>query len=159
MMATKGRRTAGRTADVAGELRTVINRLAFHLRKAATRQGVTPTRMTVLVTLSKLGPQRPGDLGAMLGISAASMSRVVEALECGGLVTRSKDPDDQRASRLELTRSGTAILTDVHHEGTSELARGIDALEDEERAALTAALPVLVKLADRHLATDDADGR
>lgn len=138
-------------AELAGGLRTVINRLAFHLRTPATQHGITPTRLSAMVTLYKSGPLRPGDLAGRLGISAASMSRLTEVLEDGGWVGRTADPEDRRAFLLSLTEHGTDALDGLRREGTSRLSDGITALSDEEREALAAALPVLVALADRHV--------
>ncbi len=144
------------TGEVAGQLRTVINRLAFHLRTPATRHGITPTRLSAMAALDRNGPQRPGDLAVRLGVSAASMSRLAEALEAGDLVRRAGDPQDQRACLLSISDRGAAALEDLRREGTSQLSDDIDALSAAERAKLTDALPVLVALADRHL--DAAEG-
>lgn len=140
-----------RAGELAGGLRTAVNRLAFHLRTPATRHGITPTRLSALVALDRGGPQRPGDLGARLGISAASMSRLTEILEEGGWARRDPDAEDQRAFLLSLTDHGIATLESLRREGTSQLTDDIVALSVDEREALARALPVLVALADRHL--------
>lgn len=138
-------------SDVAGELRTVVTRLAYWLRTPATRSGITPSRLTTLAILDRAGPMRPSALADKLGITAASMSRLSEALGSAGLVRRTPDPDDQRAHRLALTDLGVAALADVRREGVADLAADIAALSAADRDALTAALPVLAALADKHL--------
>lgn len=138
-------------AELAGGLRTVIHRLAFHLRAPATERGLTPSRLAVLVLLSKRGPTRPGDLAATIGIRPASMSRLVESLEEEQWVTRSPDADDRRAHLLELTARGRKTLHALRTEGTTWLSEEIATLSSEERRALETALPVLEKLADRRL--------
>lgn len=142
-------------AELAGGLRTAVNRLGFHLRTPATRHGITPTRLSALVALRKSGPQRPGDIASWLGISAASMSRLTEALEDGHWVERSADPSDRRAYLLTLTEHGVRALEELRREGTSQLTEDILSLTAQQRAALAAALPVLIALADRHLAAGD----
>ncbi|WP_052207175.1 MarR family winged helix-turn-helix transcriptional regulator [Sinomonas humi] len=139
------------TAALAAELRTAVNRLAFYLRRDAGKRDLTPSRLAALAALDRGGPQRPGDLAASLGISAASMSRLTEALESGGWVRRTPDSADRRAFVLALTEEGTATINDVRREGTSQLAEEVASLSAPERAALVAALPVLTGLADRHL--------
>jgi len=37
---------------LAGSLRTEINRLAYHLRRPATKSGLTPTRLAALAALA-----------------------------------------------------------------------------------------------------------
>lgn len=142
-------------AELAGELRTVINRLSFHLRTPAMERGITPTRLSTLVALERSGSLRPGELAGWLGITAASMSRLCDALEDSGLVRRTPDPDDHRATRLSLTGHGEAELRRVRRAGTAELMDDIARLPRRQRGALEEALPVLVALADKHLAARD----
>lgn len=136
---------------LAGGLRTAISRLSFHLRTPATRQGITPTRLTAMASLEFSGPMRPGDLAARLSISAASMSRLTEAMVEGGWVERAPDPDDRRACLLNLSEHGSAALTAMRQEGTSWLSKDIAALPTEQQAVLAAALPILQALADKRL--------
>ncbi|HEU0257130.1 MAG TPA: MarR family transcriptional regulator [Microbacteriaceae bacterium] len=138
--------------DLAGMLRTSVGRLSYCLRGPAAQSGLTPTRLTALVSLEKTGPVRPGQLARGLGISAASMSRLLEALQVGGWVRRQPDPDDQRASLVGLSPDGTERLGKLRQEGTTELSDSLDHLDAAERAAIAAALPALTHLADTYLA-------
>jgi DNA-binding MarR family transcriptional regulator len=147
--------TANGPNELAGELRTVIDRLAFHLRTPAMRHGITPTRLSALFALERNGPLRPGDLASRLGIAAASMSRLCDALEDAALVRRTSDPSDNRAIQLAITAHGVAELAEVRRAGTQELVDDIGQLSAEEREALATALPVLIALADKHLGPAD----
>jgi DNA-binding MarR family transcriptional regulator len=135
-------------ARLAGGLRTAVARLNHFLREPVARRGVTPTRLTAMATLEKRGPMRAGDLAAGLSISAASMSRLVEALEEGGWVARERDPEDRRAQLLSLSANGRETLETMRREGTGELADAIRSLSEADRDALAAAVPVLVRLSD-----------
>jgi DNA-binding MarR family transcriptional regulator len=134
--------------ELAGGLRTVVNRLAYALRSPVARDGITPTRLATLMTLKKCGPLRPGDLAARLSISAASASRLIDALIEGEWIGREPDPDDRRACLVSLSPHGVETLERLRREGTGELAAGIEALPAEQREALAAALPALITLAD-----------
>lgn len=148
---THGESGRADVAELAGGLRTAVSRLAHILRSRALDQGMTPTRLTVLATLERHGPLRPGDLASRMNITAASMSRLTEALEDGGWVTRDPDPADRRACQLRLNAHGRMTLDGLRRENDSELADDISSLSAHDRAALEAALPVLTALADRHL--------
>jgi DNA-binding MarR family transcriptional regulator len=137
--------------ELAGGLRTVVNRLAYALRTPVAADGITPTRLAGLMTLMKHGPLRPGDLAARLSISAASASRLIDVLIEGEWVGREPDPDDRRACLISLSPHGVATLERLRREGTGELAAGIEALPADQRESLAAALPALVALADRFL--------
>jgi DNA-binding MarR family transcriptional regulator len=139
---------------LAGELRTEVHRLAYHLRTPATRSGVTPTRLAALAALSR-HPEglRQGDLAELMGVSAPSMTRLVEILLEAGWVERLRDPDDQRALVVRLTHVGGKTLDTLREESTGQLSEELAELSAEERAVLGAAVPVLRKLADRHVET------
>jgi DNA-binding MarR family transcriptional regulator len=135
-------------AQLAGGLRTAVARLNHFLREPVARLGITPTRLTAMATLEKQGPMRAGDLAAGLSITAASMSRLVEALEEGGWVARERDPDDRRAQLLSISAHGRRTLRTMRREGAGELAEAIRSLPEADRKALASALPVLVRLSD-----------
>ncbi len=138
--------------DLAGELRTEVNRLAYHLRTPATRSGVTPTRLAALSALARQ-PEgvRQGDLAAQMGISPASMTRLVDIMRGAGWVVRERDAEDQRAYLLRLSDAGEDTLEGLRRESTSQLSEDIAALTGADRVALAAAVPVLRDLADRRL--------
>jgi DNA-binding MarR family transcriptional regulator len=58
-------------------------------------------------------PIRLTDLADVLGVDISTASRQVRDLERAGLIERSDDPDDQRASRLRLSAQGEAALNRV----------------------------------------------
>ena len=142
----------GSAAELAGSLRTVVGRLSHQLRVPAASQGVTPTRLSALIALERVGVLRPSVLAASLGITPASTSRLVESLEAEAWVHRAADPDDGRAYLLRLTAEGSAMLARLRSESDSMLADDLAALSPEARRALAGAMPVLVELADRWVA-------
>ena len=142
---------AVRIAELAGGLRTAVNRLAHALRAPASEHGVTPTRLSALATLDRHGPMRPSALASRMRITPASMSRLTDVLEEGGWVVREPDPADRRACLLRLSDHGAATLVELRLENATQLAADIAALDADDRARLEAALPVLSALADRHL--------
>jgi DNA-binding MarR family transcriptional regulator len=137
---------------LAAEVRTEIARLAYHLRTPATRSGITPTRLAALAALARHpAGLRQGDLAELMNISAPSMTRLVEVMSEAGWVDRSRDPDDGRALLLVLSPVGEKTLETLRQETTSVLSGDLADLSAEERATLEAAVPVLRKLADRHV--------
>lgn len=147
------RRTPSRDVSrLAGEVRTEIGRLAYHLRTPATRSGITPTRLAALAALARYPDGvRQGDLAELMNVSAPSMTRLVEILEEAGWVERRRDPADQRCLLLVLSPLGRKMIETVRDEAATQLSEELAALSADERAALAAAVPVLRKIADRHL--------
>ena len=157
MSSSTSRAKAGedRIAELAGGLRTAVNRLAHALRAPAAEHGVTPTRLTALAILERHGPMRPGSLATRMRITPASMSRLTDVLEEGGWVVREPDPDDGRACLLRLSEHGSGALVALRLENATQLAGDIGALSPADQVKLEAALPVLVLLADAQLDRQD----
>jgi DNA-binding MarR family transcriptional regulator len=149
---TQLRTPSREVARLAGDLRTEVGRLAYHLRTPATRSGITPTRLAALSALTRYPDGvRQGDLAELMNISAPSMTRLVEILEEAGWVERRRDPQDQRCLLLVLTPVGHKTIETLRDEAATQLSTELADLTEDERAALAAAVPVLRKLADRHL--------
>ena len=64
----------------------------------------------ILCRLADEGPQRLGLLASAFGLDPSTITRQVQALEKAGLVERHADPDDRRASILDLTEEGKVTL-------------------------------------------------
>ena len=76
-------------------------------------------------------------VAALLGVSASTMTSVVDGLVARGLVSRSADPGDRRRVLLSLTPEGTRIM----HQGDEVVGAGLDRLllrldPDQAEAAL-----------------------
>ena len=137
---------------LAAEVRTEVARLAYHLRTPATRSGITPTRLAALAALARHPDGlRQGDLADLMNISAPSMTRLVEIMCEAGWVDRRRDPGDGRALVLALSPVGEQTLETLRQETTSVLSGELADLTEDELTALAAAVPVLRKLADRHV--------
>lgn len=86
----------------------VMNQVRTH-ETLCRRAGVVLDRggAALLYTLFSEGEDlRPTDLAERLGIDAPAVTRKVQQLERAGLLARSADPADARASRLALTAPG-----------------------------------------------------
>lgn len=139
-------------ARLAGEVRTEVSRLAYHLRAPATRSGITPSRLAALAALTRYPDGvRQGDLAELMNMTPPSMTRLVEILTEAGWVERRRDPRDQRCQLLVLSPDGHTMIETLRDEAASQLSSELADLTAAERAALAAAVPVLRKLADRHL--------
>ena len=132
--------------DVA-RLRVAIARLSRWLRRHELA-GLTPTQLSALATVDRIGPLRLGDLAAAEGIAPSTLTRLVTVLEERGYVERCPVPGDARASTLAITSDGHAALELIREQSTILLAGRLRTLTDEQRAALAAALPVLEQLGE-----------
>src|SRR5206468_353112 len=92
--------------------------------------------MRLLGALSDLHPLRMGNLAARLGLTARTITTLVDALEREGLLIRQPDPTDRRATLIELTGVGCEYIDRVSAT-LQELAEQVMApLSAEERRQL-----------------------
>src|SRR5687767_10708779 len=68
------------------------------------------------------GPMRPTALAETLGTGASYVSKIVRRLEEDGLVQRSTDPADRRASLVTLTEAGEVAARGVYELGDRMIA-------------------------------------
>jgi len=116
---------------------TIVRALAdliARLRKSADAE--TGARVFLLGHLQRLGPQRMSDLAAKACLDQSTVSRHLRHLEDQGLVDRSPDPDDRRATLLALSDGGVAAL-DRAVQARADLIRSATAdWSDADRQAL-----------------------
>jgi DNA-binding MarR family transcriptional regulator len=134
-------------ATEVARLRVAIARLSRWLRRHELA-GLTPTQLSALATVDRIGPLRLGDLAAAEGIAPSTLTRLVTVLEDRGYVERCPVPGDARASTLAIAAAGHEALERIREQSTILLAGRLQTLTDEQRAALAAALPALEKLAE-----------
>jgi DNA-binding MarR family transcriptional regulator len=90
-----------------------------------------------LIGGSRNGGLRIGDLARALRVTVGGTSKLADRIERAGLIRREPDPDDRRASRIVLTRSGRRALAAAVTTYETELASALDAvLSKEEQAAM-----------------------
>ena len=135
--------------DAAGAARTTLEvlrfaeeiRAAFELH-AQGRYRLSAGRLALLQLLDRDtgSALRPADLAERLGVTRATVSGLLDALEADGLVARRPDPLDGRGVRVALTGTGRERVGRILPGHLERLAAVLRALTDDERSQLTALL-------------------
>lgn len=68
--------------------------------------GLTHPQYLVLLALWEESPLTVSELGRRLSLEPATLSPLLKRLEAGGMVTRQRDPRDERALAVSLTAKG-----------------------------------------------------
>lgn len=134
--------------DVA-RLRDSIGRLARYLRTIDAGSGLTPTQMSLLASLVRLGPVRISELAKRERLNATLLSRAIAGLEAQGLVARTVDPADKRAATIAITRAGRQVLRRLRSARSDVLRSHVVSLPARDQKRLMAVLPVLDDLVER----------
>jgi DNA-binding MarR family transcriptional regulator len=135
--------------DQTARLRAVIGRLGRRLRATSAGSELTPTQTSVLFTIVRSGPLGLGELAEIESVNPTMLSRITAQLCDAGLISREARPGDRRAALVKATPAGRRMRERIHRERTAALGAHVDSLEDEQREALWAALPVLEALAEQ----------
>lgn len=124
-----------------------LTQLASFLRMSGWRDaaplGLTPTQGTCLSLLENRGPNRVTALAKLLGVTQATASDVIAALERKGLVIRQADPADGRAIQVRLTQEGWALAARMSAP-PAPLAKAVEALDEQESAGMRRALSKII---------------
>ena len=133
------------TVALAARLRLGVTRLARKLRQEA-EPGITPSMLSALSSLERLGPLTMGDLGAAEQVSGPTITRVANALVEAGLVAREADPKDRRVIWVRVTPDGARLLERSRRRQGVYLVKRLRGLEPRELETLEEATEILERL-------------
>lgn len=71
--------------------------------------GLTYPQYLVMVALWEKDDQTVGGIGEKLGLESSTLTPLLKRLEALGLVTRSRDPADERVVRVRISAQGEAL--------------------------------------------------
>jgi DNA-binding MarR family transcriptional regulator len=140
----------GDAVEEAAALLVSLTRISRQLRASSrsAKDDVTPSQTSALARIEQLGPLRLGVLAEVEGTSAATMCKVVDGLEARNLITRVPDPEDGRASNLQLSGEGGALLAELRDRSTEALRSALAELAVDEREVVAQTIAVLERLSD-----------
>jgi DNA-binding MarR family transcriptional regulator len=98
------------------------------------RIGLGPLR--ALQSLQRLGPSLVTELGEDLDLVPSSASRLSDRLADAGFITRRVAPHNRRATLLELTDTGQAVLDELVTERVARFSRVTEQMSQREREQL-----------------------
>jgi DNA-binding MarR family transcriptional regulator len=114
----------------------VARRLRRLSREAMAQWEISPSHARALGVLMHHGVIRLSELSEHLRIAPRSTTEVVDALEERDLVRRRPDPDDRRATLIEVTDRGRKVGASIAAARSSEAEEFFGALSASDRTAL-----------------------
>jgi DNA-binding MarR family transcriptional regulator len=133
------------SSDLASRLRLDISRMARRLRQEAGAE-LTPSQTAALATIEQHGPLTPSELATRERVQRPTATRVLAFLEDAGHVTRAADPSDRRCSLVTISAQGRALLAAARNRKDAYLSQRLEALSEEDRAALHRAAAILERM-------------
>ncbi len=122
--------------------------LGRRLRSERLPGAVSLAGISILGTLSRLGPLVATQLAVEERLQPQSLTRIVASLETAGLIVRRRSVTDRRAISIALTERGRAALAADLRARRKWLEKAMaEALGNDERKTLIAASEAMLKLA------------
>lgn len=124
---------------VIGRLHRLGSHLTEELCVAYRRHGLSEGEFDVLATLRRAGApfeRAPGELARFTMVTTGAMTKRIDRLQEGGLVTRRPATDDGRGRVVALTEAGRALIDRAFTDHMRNERRLVDVLPADERAQL-----------------------
>lgn len=122
-------------------LEVVRAMMAVSVRAAsAVPGGIPPVQLRALTALQGLQPANLADLGAALGMSPSSTSRLCDRLVTRGLVHRKVSPHIRREVSLNVSAQGSRLLAEYDGHRLDALSAALANLAPQRRPEVVAAL-------------------
>jgi len=115
---------------------TAMIGLGRRMRQRLPEDEIDFSAFAVLKAMQHNGPMRLSALAGQLELDASTVSRHVRHLEDRGLLERTDDPDDGRASRVMLSAHGATCLEKGAQARRAIVARLLEPWTGEEREQL-----------------------
>lgn len=109
-------------------LTTAARLVQRHFDDALAPLGLTRAAVIALKAMSGR-PTNQEQLAAVVRVQSQTLGRVLSRLETGGLVTRTRDPQDRRQFQVEITDAGEAALKAAREAESAALPSGFDEWE------------------------------
>lgn len=134
---------AARFAAVISPLRRA---LLAATRSEARLPELSDAQIDVIRALPRGSTRGPAEMAALLRLSRSTVSNLLGAMETDGLIERGPDPSDGRRVVVRASDRALALFDRFDAANANLVARATAALDQDDRAALGAALPALERL-------------
>lgn len=147
---SRTRKTGQAARDSAVQVADRVHSAAIHLLRRLRREddagGLSAPRLSALSVVVFAGPLTLGALAAAEQVRPPTMTRLVAALERGGLVRRRSDASDARRWLIEATARGRSLLAAGRARRIDLLASRLAGLTPAELATLDEAAGLLERV-------------
>lgn len=124
-------------------LHTTVRAFDATYRSLLRDHGLSYPQYIALMTIGEHDDLTVSELGERMRLDSGTLSPLLKRMESAGLVSRQRDPDDERRVRVALTAAGRARLSEV-----ADIPRTIVRRSGLDRAHLTELRSTLRSLAE-----------
>jgi DNA-binding MarR family transcriptional regulator len=128
----------------------IMGRYNASLRDELSDLGLTTPKMRALAVLTTLEAPLIGELAVYTVTDPSTLSRALDQLDAEGLIRRRSDPEDSRATRVEITPAGRAAFARLWPQMAAAQARMFRGIPEPERQAFVATLQKMLANIRKH---------
>jgi DNA-binding MarR family transcriptional regulator len=103
-------------------------------------EEVTLAQYRTLVVLASRGPQNLINLAEAIGVTPATATRMCDRLVTKKLIVREADQDDRRTIRIDLTKKGRRLVSDVTDRRREEIGAILESISPVDQVLFAKAL-------------------
>lgn len=141
--------------DTLKKLRIVIRAAQRHSAWIEQHCGVSGAQLWIMQELSDAPGMRVGEIARKLAIHQTTTSNLLDALQKGGYIVKSRDADDQRVVKLVLSEQGRELLKRAPTPAKGLLPEALGKLSQDTLTQLNAGLQSLLDVIEL---VDEAHG-
>jgi len=126
------------------DMRLLARKMELMTKGEASCCGITLTQSHLLTEIGWAGTASLNTLSDRLGVDKSTMSRNIEILVNGGLVSRTTDPDNRRSVTIALTDAGRQLFQQIEASMTQFYETLLHALPADKRSQVLESLDLLL---------------
>jgi DNA-binding MarR family transcriptional regulator len=127
-------------------LRRISNALMQHSREFSGRYHLSLAQVLCLRLLITAGPLTSSELARRMYLSHGTITWMVDKLEAGGLVVRSREDEDRRKVTVSVTEQGRLTAENVPLSLQGRFSAELAALPPGRREAIAGVLKQVLKM-------------
>lgn len=127
-------------------LRRILRATELYGRTLARTAGLTPVQVRVLQIILTHDGVTPKEISRQLGVSAATVSTLLDRLAAKSMIERQRSDVDRRQTNIVLTDAGRRAIEGMPDPLQQKYVDEFEALEDWEQAMIVAALERVVSM-------------
>jgi DNA-binding MarR family transcriptional regulator len=124
----------------------MIRALDIQSKHLAQHHRLTGPQLVCLRHIQRAQMIIPSDLARSVSLSQGTVTGILERLEARGLVSRTRDPNDRRRFRIELTALGDQTLASAPSPLQEDFIARLSALPEGEQAMIDWVLARVVEM-------------
>ncbi|AEC20084.1 MarR family transcriptional regulator [Pusillimonas sp. T7-7] len=127
-------------------LRRITRSVALHSRQLAAYSHITAPQLICLRAVIEHGPLTATAISREIHLSASTVVGILDRLEDKGLINRERGREDRRIVFVTATQAGIKLAHDTPSPLQQKLADALNALPEQEQAAITSSVERIVDL-------------